>query len=92
MTIEPAASSLDAVDLTHHELFRHGFPHEVFRRLREEAPLWRHPDTPGTEPIGGGILGGVPARRRASGEPRSCAVPARSMDTQCKRRPRSGVG
>ncbi|GMU79566.1 MAG: cytochrome P450 [Acidimicrobiia bacterium] len=46
-------STLDGVDLTRGELYRHGFPHELFAVLREEAPVWRHPDTPGTERIGG---------------------------------------
>lgn len=44
---------LDAVDLTQHETFRQGFPHELFSVLREEAPVWRHPDTAGTERTGG---------------------------------------
>jgi cytochrome P450 len=46
---------LDAIDLTPHELFRHGFPHEIFSLLREESPVWRHPDTPGTAELGGGF-------------------------------------
>ncbi len=44
---------LDSVDLTPHETFREGFPHDLFSVLREEAPVWRHPDTPGTERTGG---------------------------------------
>ncbi|MCA9300324.1 MAG: hypothetical protein KDA28_14735, partial [Phycisphaerales bacterium] len=44
---------LTAVDLTRHEMFRGGFPHELFSVLREEAPVWRHPETPGTERLGG---------------------------------------
>jgi cytochrome P450 len=55
MTLEAAVPSLDQIDLGDHELFRHGFPHELFSRLRAEAPVWRHPDTPGTERIGGGF-------------------------------------
>jgi cytochrome P450 len=31
------------VDLTRHELYRNGFPHELFRELRDEHPVWRHP-------------------------------------------------
>lgn len=38
---------LDDIDLTQSSLYRHGFPHEVFNTLRDEAPVWRHPDTPG---------------------------------------------
>ena len=45
--------SLASVDLTDHELYRHGFPHELFSELREVAPVWRHPDTPGTERTAG---------------------------------------
>jgi cytochrome P450 len=47
------AADLDAVDLTGHEVYRDGFPHELFSRLREGTPVWRHPDTPGTERLGG---------------------------------------
>jgi len=53
MTVESAAPTLDTIDLTDLENFRHGFPHEVFTVLREQAPVWRHPATPGTEEIGG---------------------------------------
>lgn len=38
---------LSEIDLTDTELYRDGFPHDVFSRLRQEAPVWRHPDTPG---------------------------------------------
>ena len=44
---------LGAVDLTRHDLYRGGFPHDLFAHLREEAPVWRHPDTPGTARVGG---------------------------------------
>ena len=33
-------SNLAALDLTDASLYRHGFPHEVFTRLRREAPVW----------------------------------------------------
>jgi cytochrome P450 len=33
------------VDLTRHELYRGGFPHELFRDLRDQHPVWRHPHT-----------------------------------------------
>src|SRR6478736_9665556 len=33
------------VDLTAHDLYRGGFPHELFRELRDEHPVWRHPHT-----------------------------------------------
>jgi cytochrome P450 len=48
-----AAIDLDRVDLTRHELYRAGFPHELFSVLRDEAPVWRHPETAGTERLGG---------------------------------------
>jgi len=35
-------------DLTDLDRFAHGFPHEVFTRLRHEAPVWFHPATPHT--------------------------------------------
>src|SRR5687767_8482175 len=38
---------LDGVDRSDRSLFRAGFPHDLFARLRREAPVWRHPDTPG---------------------------------------------
>ncbi len=44
--------NLDAIDLTDHELYRNGFPHELFTTLRKTAPVWRHPDTAGTERLG----------------------------------------
>ncbi len=44
---------LDSTDLTRHETFREGFPHELFSMLRAEAPVWRHPDTQGTDRLGG---------------------------------------
>ncbi|HXK22797.1 MAG TPA: cytochrome P450 [Myxococcota bacterium] len=44
---------LESIDLTRHELFRRGFPHELFSILREEAPVWRHPATAGTAELGG---------------------------------------
>lgn len=53
MTTSPA--SIDEIDLSDLELFRRGFPHDVFTLLREQAPVWRHPDTPGTEEFGGGF-------------------------------------
>jgi cholest-4-en-3-one 26-monooxygenase len=37
----------DGFDLSDRTLFRAGFPHELFARLRRAAPVWRHPDTPG---------------------------------------------
>ncbi len=36
------------VDLTDLDRFAHGFPHDVFTRLRREAPVWFHPPTPHT--------------------------------------------
>jgi cytochrome P450 len=34
------ATALAHLDLTDAELYRHGFPHATFTRLRREAPLW----------------------------------------------------
>ena len=45
--------SLDEIDLTQSSLYRQGFPHDVFTTLRREAPVWRHPETPGFEHTGG---------------------------------------
>ncbi|BBY38051.1 cytochrome P450 [Mycobacterium mantenii] len=42
---------MDSIDLGDPELFRHGFPHDVFTVLREQAPVWRHPETPGTKHV-----------------------------------------
>lgn len=53
MTVNTAAPSLETIDLTDLELYRHGFPHEVFNVLREQAPVWCHPATPGADEIGG---------------------------------------
>lgn len=33
------------LDLTDLDRFAHGFPHDVFTRLRREAPVWFHPPT-----------------------------------------------
>lgn len=45
--------NVNDIDLTNSALYRQGFPHETFSQLREEAPVWRHPDTPGLEQAGG---------------------------------------
>jgi len=45
--------NLDDIDLTRSELYRNGFPHDVFSALREQAPVWRHPETAGFEQTGG---------------------------------------
>ena len=44
---ESRASGLAQLDLTDGELYRQGFPHETFVRLRREAPVWWQaiPDT-----------------------------------------------
>src|SRR5262245_2786615 len=39
--------NLADIDLSDRSLFRAGFPHDLFARLRREAPVWRHPDTTG---------------------------------------------
>ena len=45
--------SLDEIDLTRSDLYRQGFPHALFRELREQAPVWRHPEVPGLRDAGG---------------------------------------
>ena len=40
-------TSLDDLDLTNADLYRGGFPHEVFTRLRAEAPVWWQQRRPG---------------------------------------------
>jgi cytochrome P450 len=43
---------LSDVDLTDLDRFAHGFPHDLFTRLRRDAPVWFHPatsHTPGGE-------------------------------------------
>jgi cholest-4-en-3-one 26-monooxygenase len=52
MTVESAVPTLDAIDLSLED-FTHGFPHDVFRVLREQAPVWLHPETPGVKALGG---------------------------------------
>ena len=47
------ARVLDTIDLTDSELFRQGFPHDVFAILRDEAPVWWHPEHAGTDRLGG---------------------------------------
>ncbi|MFK7896663.1 MAG: cytochrome P450 [Myxococcota bacterium] len=44
---------LDEIDLTQAELYRNGFPHDVFSTLRKEAPVWRHPQVDGLEQTNG---------------------------------------
>jgi cytochrome P450 len=46
-----AKPTLSTIDLCDPELFRQGFPHDVFTLLREQAPVWRHPDTPGAKAL-----------------------------------------
>ena len=43
-----AMVGLEEVDLTDLDLFAAGFPHDVFTRLRQHAPLWWHRPTPHT--------------------------------------------
>ncbi|HEY1734158.1 MAG TPA: cytochrome P450, partial [Acidimicrobiales bacterium] len=38
--IDPDSINLDTVDLTDLERFADGFPHDVFRQLRRDAPVW----------------------------------------------------
>ena len=45
--------NLEEIDLTRSELYRKGFPHDIFTALREQARVWRHPETPGFKKTGG---------------------------------------
>lgn len=45
MAATTSTTRLEDIDLTDHQLYRNGFPHELFTLLREEAPVWRHPAT-----------------------------------------------
>jgi len=40
--VDPRVSDLANLDLTNVQLYRHGFPHAVFTRLRHAAPVWWH--------------------------------------------------
>ncbi len=44
--------TLDSIDLAQYDLYRQGFPHDIFRFLRNEAPVWWHPGTPGVKDLG----------------------------------------
>ena len=50
---ERIALDLEQLDLDDYELYRHGFPHALFREMREQAPVWRHPEGPSDNAIGG---------------------------------------
>ena len=39
------SESMEGVDLTDLDTFSQGFPHDLFRRHRESAPVWWHPPT-----------------------------------------------
>ena len=41
----PMSESMQGVDLTDLDTFSQGFPHELFRRHRESAPVWWHAPT-----------------------------------------------
>jgi cytochrome P450 len=45
--------NINDIDLTDDEIYRNGFPHETFSALRAQAPVWRHPETPGLESLQG---------------------------------------
>ena len=51
---EVRAEACPEIDLTDLSRWRDGFPHEVFTRLRREAPVWWHPATE-TTPDGVGF-------------------------------------
>ena len=44
---EPATLRLSDVDLTNADIFQRGTPHEMFRVLRREAPVYLHPEKSG---------------------------------------------
>ena len=41
----PGDTGLGDIDLTDYDLYRQGFPHDVFTRLRRDVPVWKHPET-----------------------------------------------
>ncbi|MEO1915532.1 MAG: hypothetical protein ABGW98_16935, partial [Myxococcales bacterium] len=45
--------NVDDIDLTDTSIYRNGFPHDIFTALRDQAPVWRHPDCPGLKDVGG---------------------------------------
>jgi cytochrome P450 len=45
MATRPDAKWLE-IELTGHELYAQGFPDDLFSRLREESPVWRHHTAP----------------------------------------------
>jgi len=45
--------NLDEIDLTRSELYRGGFPHDLFATLRERAPVFQHPESAGFAETGG---------------------------------------
>jgi len=51
----PDAPALGTIDLTDFELYRHGFPHDVFTVLRDEAPVWWHPESSRARFLDGGF-------------------------------------
>ncbi|MEZ5205502.1 MAG: cytochrome P450 [Acidimicrobiales bacterium] len=52
--LDAVPAELDDIDLTDLDRFAYGFPHDVFVRLRRDAPVWWHPPTP-TTPDGEGF-------------------------------------
>jgi cytochrome P450 len=52
-TAPERAFDLDALDLTDGSLYRHGFPHALFRELRDRAPVFRQRATDPNNEIGG---------------------------------------
>jgi len=63
------ALDLDEVDLLSTELWKNGFPHELFTELRRTAPVWWHAATPGAEKIAGGgfwVVSGHPEVQSAN--------------------------
>jgi cytochrome P450 len=58
------------VDLTDLDLFAQGFPHEVFRRLRRESPVWWHEPTVHTpDGVGFWVLSGYAEVLEAVSDP-----------------------
>ena len=50
---DAASVDLDTLDLTDYRVFDRGFPHAIFTRLREKAPVWRQPPTDPGNAVGG---------------------------------------
>ena len=65
---------LDGIDLCDLDRFADGFPHDTFRLLRTEAPVWWHPPTPHTRTQ-------AEMATPIDFSPFHCSLPGRSLGT-----------